>query len=77
MIARQNRRHLRDLPVSLLDQLLENLSAGAQACLNLGKRMQAIGVPNDKISRALQQRQQSDQEEEQPAPEAAELKFQG
>ena len=77
MIARQNRRHLRDLPVSLFDQFLENLSAGAQARLNLGKRMQAIGVPNDKISRALQQRQQSDQEEKQPAPETAELKFQG
>ena len=77
MIAGQNRRHIRDLPVALLDQFLENLRAGMQAGFDLSKCVSAIGLPNDEVSRALEQRQESNQEKEQPAPETAESKFQG
>jgi len=77
MIARQDRRHVSDLLVALLDQFFENLRAGAQARFHLSQGVAAIGLPNEKIRGALQQRQQSNEEEEQPTPEPAESKVQG
>lgn len=38
--------------------------------------MVAIGLADDKIGRALQQRQEGNQEKEEPATETAESKFQ-
>jgi hypothetical protein len=38
--------------------------------------MVPIGLADDKIGRALQQRQEGNQEKEQPATETAESKFQ-
>jgi hypothetical protein len=43
---------------------------------DLGEGMVPIGLADDKIGRALQQRQERNQEKEQPATETAESKFQ-
>ena len=77
VVAREDRRRARDLLVALLDQFFENLRAGAQAKINLRKSVLAIRVPDDEISRALQEGEERDQREEEPAPETAEVKPQG
>ena len=60
----------------LFDQLLKNLRAPVQAGVDLRARMLAVRVPNEKVSGALQKREQNDEVEEQPALEPAEAKFQ-
>ena len=76
MIARENGGRGRDLLVTLFDQLIENSGAGAETGFDLGEGMVPIGLADDKIGRALQQRQERNQEEQQPATETAESKFQ-
>jgi hypothetical protein len=76
MIARENGGRGRDLLVTLFDQLIENSGAGAKTGFDLGEGMVPIGLADDKIGRALQQRQERNQEKEQPATETAESKFQ-
>ena len=76
MIARENGGRGRDLLVTLFDQLIENSGAGAETGFDLGEGMAPIGLADDKIGRALQQRQEGNQEKEQPATETAESKFQ-
>jgi len=76
MIARENGGRGRDLLVTLFDQLIENSGAGAETGFDLGEGMVPIGLADDKIGRALQQRQERNQEKEQPATETAESKFQ-
>ena len=76
MIARENGGRGRDLLVTLFDQLIENSGAGAETGFDLGEGMLPIGLADDKIGRALQQRQERNQEKEQPATETAESKFQ-
>jgi hypothetical protein len=76
MIARENGGRGRDLLVTLFDQLIENSGAGAETGFDLGEGMAPIGLPDDKIGRALQQRQERNQEKEEPATETAESKFQ-
>jgi hypothetical protein len=77
VIARENRGCVRDLLVALLDQLLENLRAGAQARVNLRESMFAIGVPDDEVGCALQEGEKRDQRKKEPAPETAKVKPQG
>ena len=77
VVARENCRRRRDLPVTLFDQFLENLCARAQARVNLREGVLAIRVPDDEIGNALQERQERDEKEEKPAPETAKLKPQG
>ena len=76
MIARENGGRGRDLLVTLFDQLIENSGAGAETGFDLGEGMVPIGLADDKIGRALQQRQERNQEKEEPATETAESKFQ-
>ena len=76
MIARENGGGGRDLLVTLFDELIENSGAGAETGFYLGEGMVPIGLADDKIGRALQQRQEGNQEKEQPATETAESKFQ-
>ena len=76
MIARENGGRGRDLLVTLFDQLIENSGAGAETGFDLSEGMVPIGLADDKIGRALQQRQERNQEKEQPATETAESKFQ-
>jgi len=76
MIARENGGRGRDLLVTLFDQLIENSGAGAETGFDLGEGMAPIGLPDDKIGRALQQRQERNQEKKQPATETAKSKFQ-
>jgi len=76
MIARENGGRGRDLLVTLFDQLIENSGAGAETGFDLGEGVVPIGLADDKIGRALQQRQERNQEKEQPATETAESKFQ-
>ena len=76
VIARENGGRGRDLLVTLFDQLIENSGAGAQAGVDLGEGMVPIGLADDKIGGALQQRQERNQEKEEPAAETAESKFQ-
>ena len=76
MIARENGGRGRDLLATLFDQLIENSGAGAETGFDLGEGMVPIGLADDKIGRALQQRQERNQEKEQPATETAESKFQ-
>jgi hypothetical protein len=52
------------------------LRAGPQAGFNLVKRMLAVGVSDQQISRGLQQRQKREQDKEQSASKPAESKFQ-
>jgi hypothetical protein len=76
MIARENGGRGRDLLVPLFNQLIENSGAGAETGFDLGEGMMPIGLADDKIGGALQQRQEPSQEKEQPAAETAESKFQ-
>jgi hypothetical protein len=76
MITRENGSRGCDLLVTLFDELIENSGAGAKTGFDLGKGVAAIRLPDDKIGRALQQRQEGNQEKEQPATETAESKFQ-
>lgn len=76
VITRKNRRCLRNLLITLPDQLLKNLRAALQARFNLRERLLAISASDDQIGYALQQRQERDKEEKQPAPETTESKFQ-
>jgi hypothetical protein len=76
MIARENGGRGRDLLVTLFDQLIENSGAGAKTGFDLGEGMVPIGLADDKIGGALQQRQECSQEKEEPAAETAESKFQ-
>jgi hypothetical protein len=76
MIARENGGRGRDLLVTLFDQLIENSGAGAETGFDLGEGMVPVGLADDKIGGALQQRQERNQEKEQPATETAESKFQ-
>ena len=76
MIARENGGRGRDLLVTLFDQLIENSGAGAETGFDLGEGMVPIGLADDKVGRALQQRQERNQEKEEPATETAESKFQ-
>ena len=76
MIARENGGRGRDLLVALFDQLIENSGAGAETGFDLGEGVVPIGLADDKIGGALQQRQERNQEKEQPATETAESKFQ-
>jgi hypothetical protein len=76
MIARENGGRSRDLLVTLLDQLIENSGARAETGFDLGEGMVPIGLADNEIGRALQQRQEGNQEKEQPAAETAESKFQ-
>jgi hypothetical protein len=76
MIARENGGRGRDLLVPLFNQLIENSGAGAETGFDLGEGMMPIGLADDKIGGALQQRQEPSQEKEQPATETAESKFQ-
>jgi hypothetical protein len=62
--------------IPLLDQLLRNPRAVPQTRVDPRKRMFPVGVPDQKISRRLQERQQRDKEKEQPAAETAESKVQ-
>jgi hypothetical protein len=77
MIAGNDGRCARDLLVALFDQPNENPGAGAEARFDLRKCMLSVGVPDKEIGRALQKRQERDQEKEQPIPESAETEFQG
>jgi hypothetical protein len=76
MIARENGGRGGDLLVSLFDQLIENSGASAKTGFDLGEGMVSIGLADDKIGGALQQRQERNQEKEEPAAETAESKFQ-
>jgi len=76
MIARENGSCGCDLLVTLFDEFIENPGAGAETGFDLGEGMVPIGLADDKIGRALQQRQERNQEKEQPATETAESKFQ-
>ena len=77
VIARKYRGGICDLLVALFDELLENLRAGAQPSVDFREGMFAIGVPNDKIGRALQESEKRDQRKKEPAAETAEMKPQG
>ena len=74
MIARKNRRRAGDLLIALLDQFLENLRSSSQTRFNLRERMLAVCVPDEEISRTLQERQKRKEEKEEPASETAESK---
>jgi len=77
VVARENCSRRRDLPVTLLDQFLENLCARTQTGVNLRQGVFAIRVPDNEICNALQERQERDEREEKPAPETAKSKPQG
>ena len=62
MIARENGGRGRDLLVTLFDQLIENSGAGAETGFDLGEGVVPIGLADDKIGGALQQRQERNQE---------------
>jgi hypothetical protein len=76
MISRKNRRCVRNLLIALPDQLLKNLRAALQTRFDLRERLLVISASDDQVGCALQQRQERDQEEKQPAPETTESKFQ-
>jgi hypothetical protein len=76
VITRKNGGRGRDLLVTLFDQLFENAGTAAEAGLNLRHGMLSISLPDENVDCALQQRQERNQEEEQPASETAESKFQ-
>ncbi|MEP6823028.1 MAG: hypothetical protein ABI946_11845 [Chthoniobacterales bacterium] len=77
MVARENGGRVRDLLVALFDQLLEKLRAGPKTRVDLCVGVVAIRPPNDKIGDALQEGQERDEREKQPAPETAKVKPQG
>jgi len=64
MITRENGGRGRDLLVALFDQLIENSGAGAETRFDLSESMVAIGLADDKIGGALEQRQEGNQEKE-------------
>ena len=76
MIARKNCGCGCDLLSALLDELFENPGTSANAGFNLSQRVLPIGVPNEKVSGALQERQKSDEEKKQSAAETVESEFQ-
>jgi hypothetical protein len=65
-----------ELKIALLDELLENLCASAQASVDLSARVLAIGPLHYEIGGALQQRQKRDQKKEEPSSKTVEAKFQ-
>ena len=46
-----------DLAIALVDQFLEDLTAGTEAGVNLRERVATVGLPDDEVGRALQQGQ--------------------
>lgn len=58
VIARKNGGRSRDLLVALLDQFFENAGAGPEAGFDLSEGVAPIRLAHDKVSRALQQRQE-------------------
>ena len=77
VVAGEDGRGAADLFVMLLDQLLEDPGAAPQTGVNLRAGVLPVRVPDEKVARTLQEREESDEEEKQPAAEAAEAKFQG
>jgi len=76
VIAREDRRRAGDVLIPLLDQLLRNPRTVPQARVDLRERVLSVGVPDQKVGRGLQERQQRDKEKKQPAAETAESKVQ-
>ena len=77
VVTGKNCSRANDLPISLVDQFLEDLTAGAEAGFNLRKRMAAVRLPDDEVGRALQQGQKRNERKKKPAPETAESELQG
>jgi hypothetical protein len=77
VITRHDRCRTGDLLISLLDQTDKNAPAGPEARFNLSEGVVAVGMANKKISGPLQQCQERDQKEKQPAAKSAKTKFQG
>ncbi len=77
MIAREDGGRARDLLVALFDQFLEKLRPGPETGVDLRESVVAIRPPNDKVGDALQEGQERDEREKQPASETAKVKPQG
>jgi hypothetical protein len=77
VVPRDNRGRPGKLLIALLNEPAKNSRTRPQTRIDLRERVLPVGLAHDEVSRRLQQRQECDKKEEEPASETAEAKFQG
>lgn len=58
------------------DELLEDVCSTPQSRFDLSQSVFAVGVADDEVGRALEERQKADEKDDEPTTETAESKFQ-